>query len=161
MALDPASDAIRLGKTVRLQVAVAAVSDVTTVPTSALVSGEDGYEVRVVENNELTTVPVEIGAQGSELTEITDGVELGDQVVLADLDQAVTTDTESTTSGFGSGSNSGRGSASFGGGSGGDDATGRKLNHNTVLMNEELLGKTEKGVNSRFLMPWIRTLFGV
>ena len=129
MALDPASDAIRLGKTVRLQ------------------------------------VPVEIGAKGSELTEITDGVELGDQVVLAALDQAVTTDTESTTSGFGSGfgsgSSLGRGSGSFGGGSGGDDATGRKLNHNTVLMDKELLGKTEKGVNSRFLTPWIRPLFGV
>ena len=58
--------------------------------------------VQVPNGDETETVTVEIGAIGAALTEITSGLEEGQEVVLADLDEPLpgsATDTSSTTPG--------------------------------------------------------------
>ncbi|MDE0774791.1 MAG: HlyD family efflux transporter periplasmic adaptor subunit [Nocardioides sp.] len=87
------------------------VSDALIVPASALTSGA----VRVLVGDTLGRARVTTGLIGSGVVEVVDGVEEGDQVVLADLDAAVPTgDSETTTPGQG-----GFGGGGFRGGSGG------------------------------------------
>jgi len=82
------------------------VSDALTVPASALTSGV----VRVLAGDTLSRARVTTGLIGSGVVEVVDGVEEGEQVVLADLDAAVPTgDSDATTPGQGG----------FGGGFGG------------------------------------------
>jgi HlyD family secretion protein len=57
------------------------------VPTSAVHAGQGGDTVTVLEDGTTSEVDVTVGAVGAEWTEITDGLEPGQVVVLADLDE--------------------------------------------------------------------------
>lgn len=76
-------------------------TDVLTVPTSAVVAGANGATVQVVGGDGadgVESVRVETGRMGAARTEITSGLEQGDEVVLADLDAEVDAAGEISTS---------------------------------------------------------------
>ena len=85
--LDPASAQLYDGSGASVSIVVAEVSDVLTVPTSAVRRTGARATVTALRKGKPTTVPVELGAAGLELTQITSGLSAGDQVVLADLGQ--------------------------------------------------------------------------
>ncbi|MDR0592398.1 MAG: HlyD family efflux transporter periplasmic adaptor subunit [Bifidobacteriaceae bacterium] len=98
LSVDQADAELFSGASVGVVITVASSDDVVTVPTSAVhVSGNDAT-VQRLEGSELTDVPVTVGAMGAELTEIIEGVALGDLVVLADLSKDVIEETSSTAS---------------------------------------------------------------
>lgn len=89
------------GASARVDVTVAQRTGVLTVPTSAVSVAGAVSTVRVVgDDGEATDVEVTTGAVGAELTEITDGLSEGDQVVLADLEAELETDENDTSSGL-------------------------------------------------------------
>ena len=84
-------------------IVVATASDVVTVPPSALTRrGEDTF-VRTWNGSTLRNRAVTVGAVGTGEVEVTDGLSAGDEVVLADLDQAITgaADSVNDRGGFG------------------------------------------------------------
>ena len=92
------------GSTATVDITTSAAEDALTVPTSAVLVDGETATVQVPKGDETKTVTVEIGAIGAALTEITSGLEEGQEVVLADLDEPLpgsATDTSSTTSGPG------------------------------------------------------------
>ena len=96
------------GATASVEIVTSAAENALTVPTSAITVDGDTATVQVPDGNDTETVNVEIGAIGEALTEITSGLEEGQDVVLADLDQPLpgsATDTSSTDTGpsFGGG----------------------------------------------------------
>lgn len=101
IALDDAGHALVNGTSASVAVAVAAGDSVLTVPTSAVHRSGTEYTVDVIRDGTSTATPVEIGAMGSELTEISSGLAEGDEVVLADLDEAIPSDDADTDSGAG------------------------------------------------------------
>jgi len=129
VAIDAGDDDLRIGATARATVTVSTSQDVLTVPTSAVTTSGSTSTVQVLKNGAPTTVSVEVGAQGSERIQITKGLEAGQQVILADLDQAITSgsDDDSGSSGLSglSGSNSGRSGFSGSGFSGGGFSGGQ------------------------------------
>ncbi|MDR2378239.1 MAG: HlyD family efflux transporter periplasmic adaptor subunit, partial [Bifidobacteriaceae bacterium] len=99
LSVDQTDAVLFEGASVTVLITVAASEDVVTVPTSAVhVSGTEAT-VQSVEGSELVDRPVVVGAMGPELTEIADGVSLGDVVVLADLSKDVIAETSSSSSG--------------------------------------------------------------
>jgi len=129
VAIDPGDDALRVGATARATVTVSTSQDVLTVPTSAVTTTGSQSTVQVLKDGSPSMVSVEVGAQGSERIQITKGLEAGQQVVLADLNQAVTSDSDDSSgssglSGLG-GSNSSRGGFSGSGFSGGGFSGGQ------------------------------------
>ncbi len=89
----PAGTKLYDGTGAGVAVTVGDVSGVLTVPTSAVHATASGYAVGVLRDGAAVDVPVEIGAVGTTLTEITSGLQAGDQVVLADLSAAIPTAT--------------------------------------------------------------------
>jgi len=92
------------GSTASVEIVTSAAEDALTVPTSAVTVYGDTATVQVPEGDGTATVTVEIGAIGATLTEITSGLEEGQVVVLADLDEPLpgsATDTTSTDTGAG------------------------------------------------------------
>lgn len=79
--------AMAAGSVATATITVAAVTDVLTVPTSAVRRGI----VTVLSGDQTSPVRVTTGAVGLARTEIKDGLAEGDQVVLADLDSPVPT----------------------------------------------------------------------
>ena len=70
------------------------------VPTSAITTVGSLHTVQVLKAGKATTVRVQIGVVGATWTEITNGVSVGDEVVLADLGAALpnsATDVSKTT----------------------------------------------------------------
>ncbi|ARJ07674.1 hypothetical protein GCM10010988_40010 [Cnuibacter physcomitrellae] len=110
IALDD-DQALLNGASASVSVAVAVGDSVLTIPTSAAHRSGTDYTVDVVRDGTASSAPVEVGAIGDELTEITSGLTEGDQVVLADLSEAIPTDDSSTSSGL-----SGLGSSTTNGG---------------------------------------------
>lgn len=111
ITLDKKNLDIATGLNASVSIVIGAAEDVVTVPASAVsdgvvnVIGDDGSAVRT----RVTT-----GVVGATRVEITDGLEAGDEVVLADLDQALpSSDDSDQQSGFGGG---GFGGGGFGGG---------------------------------------------
>ncbi|MFT4219201.1 MAG: HlyD family efflux transporter periplasmic adaptor subunit [Microbacterium sp.] len=99
LALDADDDdVIRVGATADATVALASVDDVLTVPTSAVTVAGSQATVQVLTGGEVVATPVELGAIGTERTEIASGIEAGDTVVLADLTLPITSDSSSSTS---------------------------------------------------------------
>ena len=99
-------DASRLGNgsTATVEIITSAAEDALTVPTSAVVVDGEIATVRVPDGDDTETVTVEIGAIGAILTEIISGLEAGQEVVLADLDEPLpgsATDATSTNTGPG------------------------------------------------------------
>ncbi|GAA4366832.1 HlyD family efflux transporter periplasmic adaptor subunit [Nocardioides caricicola] len=84
------------GLTASVSVVVGAAEDVVTVPASAV---SDGTVLVVGEGGAAARTPVTTGIVGATTVEVIDGVEAGDEVVLADLDEDLPTTDES--GGFG------------------------------------------------------------
>jgi HlyD family secretion protein len=115
IAIDPAGAALLNGAAVEATIDIAAAHDVLTIPLSALHVDGTGSTVQRLVDGVLTSVPVEVGAVGSERVEIVSGLAEGDEIVLADLSADISSENASTTSGFG-----GRGGTLTFSGSGGD-----------------------------------------
>lgn len=81
----------------------ATAKDVVTVPSSAVTTNGARSTVSLLKNGEPTTVRVTVGAVGSSLTEVKNGVTKGQEVVLADLDAALPTSDQSGGGRFRSG----------------------------------------------------------
>ena len=111
--LDPASAKLYDGSGATVSIVVAEVSDVLTVPSSAVRRVGTRATVTVLRKGKPTTVPVEIGATGPDLTQVTSGLSAGDQVVLADLGQPLPSGNTNQNRGGLFGGNGG-----FGGGGG-------------------------------------------
>lgn len=80
---------LRNGASAAVAITVSSVKDVLAVPTSAVRTGEAGSLrfVMVLAGGETRAVPVQVGAIGAELTEVTAGLRQGQVVVLADASQ--------------------------------------------------------------------------
>lgn len=114
VALDADGEQLRIGATARVVITLATAEDVLTVPVSAVTRDGPTESVIVLSDAGPKTVPVELGAVGSERIEITDGLSAGDRVVIADL--ARTVGDEDSTSSTGLGGLSGGGAARDGAG---------------------------------------------
>lgn len=99
IAIDPAGATLLNGAAVEVAIDLAAASDVLTVPLSALHVDGTAYTVQVLVDGEPASVPVEVGAIGSESVEITSGLAAGDEVVIADLGADITSD-DTASGGF-------------------------------------------------------------
>jgi HlyD family secretion protein len=110
-------DGLRNGTTASLSIVTARTDGAIAVPTSAVAVDGGQTTVTVLDDGEPSEVTVQTGAVGRTWTEITDGLDVGQTVVLADLDAPLpgsATDTQDT-GGFG-------GPGGFGGvGGGGPD----------------------------------------
>ncbi|WP_456844428.1 HlyD family efflux transporter periplasmic adaptor subunit [Cellulomonas sp. P5_C6] len=100
LALDPTDATLYDGASAQVHLSVAGADGVLTVPTSAVHVDGATATVQVLKNGAPTDVTVTRGAVGAERTEITDGLSAGDEVVLADNDQAIVSSTSSTSSGL-------------------------------------------------------------
>ena len=80
------------GAAAQVAVSVATADRVVVIPISALHRSDAGDTVSVLDGGELATVPVEVGAFGTEVVDIVSGITVGDVVVIADL----TAETEET-----------------------------------------------------------------
>jgi hypothetical protein len=86
------------GGATSVSIAVKNVTNVITVPNSALSNGS----VTVLNAGKATRTRVQTGITGALVTEVTSGLRVGQQVVLADLSQALPTNS-TTTPRFGNG----------------------------------------------------------
>jgi HlyD family secretion protein len=94
VSLDTAPPGVEVGSTASMSITTGSKTDVLVAPSSAITTVGNRHTV-VVRRNEIdTVVPVQIGLVGDTTTEITDGVQAGDQLVLP------TVTTSSTTNGF-------------------------------------------------------------
>jgi trimeric autotransporter adhesin len=107
------------GSDAQVAITLAKVGDAVTVPTSAVEGSGAATFVTVLRGGRLVRVRIVVGATGPVLTQVTSGLTVGEQVVLADLSTPLPTNTNpfaarSLTTGGGG----------FGGGRGGGGATG-------------------------------------
>ncbi|GAA2863183.1 efflux RND transporter periplasmic adaptor subunit [Nonomuraea rubra] len=72
---------VRLGQTATVEVVVGQAENVVTVPSTAVSTSGGQTTVTVLKDGRQTRTPVEVGLQGSTLTEIKSGVSEGDQLV--------------------------------------------------------------------------------
>lgn len=111
------------GSTASVEIVTDAAGEALAVPTSAVTLDGETATVQTVEDGKATTTKVEIGAVGASYTEITDGLDAGDEVVLADLSEPLPS--AATSSSNGSSSSGAGGGGSFpGGGMGGPPSMG-------------------------------------
>jgi hypothetical protein len=89
--------AVLQGAAASVAITVKTVKSVLTVPNSALSDGA----VMVLSQGKLVRTPVQTGAVGALTTEVTSGLQAGQQVVLADLGAALPANSTTTTRGFG------------------------------------------------------------
>ncbi|KQR17087.1 efflux RND transporter periplasmic adaptor subunit [Cellulomonas sp. Leaf334] len=97
LAVDPTDEQLYDGASAQVRITVAGADEVLTVPTSAVHVDGTTATVEVLEDGTPTEVAVTRGAVGTERTEITDGLTVGDEVVLADLDEPIESSTSTTT----------------------------------------------------------------
>ena len=100
VALKTGDDELLVGGSARLSIRTAATEDALTVPTSAVHRNGATATVNVLDGDEPTAVEVELGAVGSERTEILTGLEEGQSVVLADLSLEISGDDDSGAGGL-------------------------------------------------------------
>lgn len=88
---DPAI-ALPAGSRAQVAIVTATAADVVTVPISAVTGNGDGTSgtVRVWDGETLERTAVTLGVRGSRTVQVTKGLEAGDRVVVADVDQAIT-----------------------------------------------------------------------
>jgi macrolide-specific efflux system membrane fusion protein len=72
---------VRLGQTTTVEVVTGQAENVITVPSTAISTSGGQNTVTLLRNGQQTRTPVEVGVQGSALTEIKSGVQEGDQIV--------------------------------------------------------------------------------
>ncbi|WP_053383921.1 HlyD family efflux transporter periplasmic adaptor subunit [Leucobacter celer] len=92
VALEAGDDELLVGGSARLDIRTAATEDALTVPTSAVHRDGVTATVDVMSGGEVESVDVDLGAIGSERTEILSGLEEGQAVVLADLSLEISGD---------------------------------------------------------------------
>ncbi|GEL96804.1 HlyD family efflux transporter periplasmic adaptor subunit [Cellulomonas terrae] len=97
LAVDPTDERLYDDASAQVRITVAGADEVLTVPTSAVHVDGTTATVQVLEGGTPTEVTVTRGAVGAERTEITDGLAVGDEVVLADLDEPIESGTSATT----------------------------------------------------------------
>ncbi|TMK84184.1 MAG: efflux RND transporter periplasmic adaptor subunit [Actinobacteria bacterium] len=117
IGLNGSPDGLRNGGDAAVTITLNHTSDVLAVPTSAVRSAGGGafHIVTVVSGSKTSIAPVQVGAVGADLTEIKSGLQEGQQVMVANLNQPLPSNT--LTRGFGGGG--GLGGAGGGGGFGG------------------------------------------
>jgi hypothetical protein len=108
------------GSDAQVSITLANVSDAVTVPTSAVEGTGAASFVTVLQGGKPETVRVTVGATGPVDTQITSGLSVGEQVVLADLSTPLPTNTNP----FASRSLTGAGGGGFGGARTGGGAAG-------------------------------------
>jgi len=110
--------ALATGSRADVSLLIGTVSKVLTVPNSALTPVAKGQAMAVtLKNGVATPALVKTGYAGTLTTQITSGLSAGQQVVLADLNTALPTNTTSSRRfGIAGGSAGGLGGAGFGGG---------------------------------------------
>jgi HlyD family secretion protein len=113
IALTGDTSAMGNGDTAAVEIVTSAADKALAVPTSAVTVDGDRTTVQIVGDGKAKTVTVQTGAMGSTWTEITKGVDKGDKVVIADLDEPLPSSATDTPS---SGANSGGGGSFPGGG---------------------------------------------
>jgi multidrug efflux pump subunit AcrA (membrane-fusion protein) len=87
------------GATGSVSIVTAGVASALSVPTSAVHVDGDTHSVTVVDGSSTATVEVQVGVVGSTYTEITSGLEAGQVVSLADLDEALPGSATSSSNG--------------------------------------------------------------
>ncbi|TAM90264.1 MAG: HlyD family efflux transporter periplasmic adaptor subunit [Jatrophihabitans sp.] len=118
--LDPSSARLFDGAGAAVAIAVASVSHVLTVPSSAIHALGNLRTVTVLTGRTTTTTRVGVGAVGTGRTQITSGLRAGQQVVLADLGAPLPSSTNPLAGLRGTGlGGAGRVRVGFGGGAGG------------------------------------------
>jgi len=100
LALDATDAKLYDGASAQVHLSVAGAEQVLTVPTSAVHVDGATATVQVLKDGTPTDVTVTRGAVGAERTEITDGLAAGDEVVLADNDEAIVSSTSTTNQGL-------------------------------------------------------------
>jgi hypothetical protein len=81
------------GSDAQVAITLAKVSDAVSVPTSAVEGIGGASFVTVLRAGKLVRVPVVVGATGPVLTQVSSGLTVGEQVVLADLSSPLPTNT--------------------------------------------------------------------
>jgi trimeric autotransporter adhesin len=89
--LDPTTARLYDGLGASVVITTSAVSNVLTVPSSAVRTLGSFHSVTVLKNGTTSTARVTVGAVGPDLTEIDSGLTAGQRVVLADLDEPLPT----------------------------------------------------------------------
>ncbi|MCR6711296.1 MAG: HlyD family efflux transporter periplasmic adaptor subunit [Demequina sp.] len=90
---------IRIGTATRMAITVASATGALVVPTSAVSDATGDATVQVIgDDGKAQTTSVTTGAVGSEYTEITSGLEKGQQVILADLSIKLSSGDDSSSS---------------------------------------------------------------
>ena len=113
------------GSDAQVSITLADVSDAMTVPTSAVEGIGAASFVTVLQRGKPETVRVSVGATGPVDTQITSGLSVGEQVVLADLSTPLPTNTNPFASRSLTGGGGGFGGARTGVGAAGGRAAGR------------------------------------
>jgi len=108
---DPQADSLLAGAPATVTITTDTVSNATLVPVSAITMDSSGTTgtVQVVANGEVTTQTVTVAAVGDTAVAVTDGVQPGDQVVLADTTTALPTSLNGVTRALNGGGGGGGG----------------------------------------------------
>jgi multidrug efflux pump subunit AcrA (membrane-fusion protein) len=115
-----APGALATGSRAKVSIVVATHTNVVIVPNSALTTTGTGTgSVSVLVAGVATRKTVTVGAIGASVTELTEGVAVGDRVVIADRSQALPTNSSNTGRFTGGGGAFVGGGGGFGGGAGG------------------------------------------
>jgi len=116
IGMDGSPDGLRNGGDASVTITLNQVNDVLAVPTSAIRTAGAGafHIVQVLSGSTTRTTPVQVGAIGPDLTQITSGLQEGQQVVIADLNAPLPSNTTTRLGGGGGGALGGGGGA-FGG----------------------------------------------
>ena len=117
IALSSPADDLRNGATGTVAIVTAATTEAPSVPTSAVATDGDRHTVTVLSGTTTEEVAVEVGVVGATWTEVTSGLDDGDEVVLASLAEALPGSATDTGSSGSTGTSSGTaGAGGFTGG---------------------------------------------
>jgi RND family efflux transporter MFP subunit len=118
IGLNGSPEGLRNGGSASVTITLNQVDNVLAVPTSAVRTAGAGafHIVMVLSGSKTQTMPVQVGAVGPDLTEITSGLQEGQQVVIADLNAPLPSNTNTRLGGGGGGlgGGGGFGGATFG-----------------------------------------------
>jgi len=116
IGLNGSPDGLRNGGDASVSIILNQVTNVLAVPTSAVRTAGAGafHIVQVLSGSKTQTMPVQVGAIGPDLTEIKSGLSEGQQVVIADLNAPLPSNTN-TRIGAGGGGGFGGAGGAFGG----------------------------------------------
>lgn len=98
--LDPVSVDIYPNMAVSVEIITDIKSDVILIPSSAIQSNGESLTVQIMKDKTPTTVEVEVGSSNDSQTEVTSGINEGDEVVTSVITATNSTSSNSTTSPF-------------------------------------------------------------